>query len=145
LSPGDVVLAEQSCRTPRAAVAVIAEHLVAPVALTQAGGELATAPTRGRGSVWEWSMESAADKPSRDGEEDGVLDDLPVKLVFELGRVDLSLREIRQLEPGAVVALARPLEESVDVIANGRRIGRGNLIRVGDSLGVRIARLFQNV
>ena len=90
-------------------------------------------------------MQNAADKPSRDGEEDGVLDDLPVKLVFELGRVDLSLREIRQLAPGAVVALARPLEDSVDVIANGRRIGRGNLIRVGDSLGVRIARLFQNV
>jgi type III secretion protein Q len=145
LSPGDVVLVEQCCRKPRAAVAVIAEHLVAPVALTEAGGELVTAPMRGRGSAWEWSMENVAGKPSWDGEEDGVLDDLPVKLVFELGRVDLSLREIRQLAPGAVVALARPLEESVDVVANGRRIGRGNLIQVGDSLGVRLARLFENV
>jgi type III secretion protein Q len=145
LSPGDVVLVEQCCRKPRAAVAVIAEHLVAPVALTEAGGELVTAPMRGRGSAWEWSMENVAGKPSWDGEEDDVLDDLPVRLVFELGRVDLSLREIRQLAPGAVVALARPLEESVDVVANGRRIGRGNLIQVGDSLGVRLARLFENV
>jgi type III secretion protein Q len=144
LSPGDVVLVEQCCRKPRAAVAVIGEHLVAPVALTEAGGALVTAPIRGRGSAWEWSMADVAGKPSRDGEEDGALDDLPVKLVFELGRVDLSLREIRQLAPGAVVALARPLEESVDVVANGRRIGRGNLIQVGDSLGVRLARLFEN-
>jgi type III secretion protein Q len=145
LSPGDVVLVEQCCRKPHSAVVVIAEHLVAPVELTAAGGELLTAPMRGRGSAWEWSMENVSGKPSRDGEQNGVLDDLPVKLVFELGRVDLSLREIRQLAPGAVVALARPVEESVDVVANGRRIGRGNLIQIGDSLGVRLARLFENV
>jgi type III secretion protein Q len=145
LSPGDVVLVEQRCRKPHSAVAVIAEHLVAPVELTAAGGKLVTAPMRGRGSAWEWSMENVAGKPSRDGEQNGVLDDLPVKLVFELGRVELSLREIRQLAPGAVVALARPVEESVDVVANGRRIGRGNLVQVGDSLGVRLARLFEDV
>jgi type III secretion protein Q len=145
LSPGDVVLVEQCCRKPHSAVAVIAEHLVAPIEFTAAGGQLVTAPMRGRGSAWEWSMEIVADKPSGDGERNGVLDDLPVKLVFELGRVDLSLREIRQLAPGAVVALARPVEESVDVIANGRRIGRGSLIQIGDSLGVRLARLFENV
>jgi type III secretion protein Q len=126
-------------------VAVIAEHLVAAVELTAAGGQLVTAPMRGRGSAWEWSMENVSGKPSGDGEQNGVLDDLPVKLVFELGRVELSLREIRQLAPGAVVALARPLEESVDVVANGRRIGRGNLIQIGDSLGVRLARLFEDV
>jgi type III secretion protein Q len=145
LSPGDVVLVEQCCRKAHSAVAVIAEHLVAPVELTAAGGELVAAPIRGRGSAWEWSMENVSAKPSRDGEQNSVLDDLPVKLVFELGRVDLSLREIRQLAPGAVIALARPLEESVDVVANGRRIGRGNLIQIGDSLGVRLARLFEDV
>lgn len=89
-------------------------------------------------------MENMAGKPSRDGEQNGGLDEIPVKLVFELGRVELSLREIRELAPGAVVALARPLEESVDVVANGRRIGRGNLIQVGDSLGVRLVRLFED-
>jgi flagellar motor switch/type III secretory pathway protein FliN len=31
------------------------------------------------------------------------------------------------------------------VVANGRRIGRGNLIQIGDSLGVRLARLFEDV
>jgi type III secretion protein Q len=145
LAPGDVVLVQQYCRKPHSAVAVVAEHLVAPVELSAVGGQLLTAPMRGRGSAWEWSMENVPGKPSRDSEQNGVLDDLPVKLVFELGRVDLSLREIRQLAPGAVVALARPLEESVDVVANGRRIGRGNLIQIGDSLGVRLARLFENV
>lgn len=144
LAPGDVVLADHYCRRPRTALAVIAEHLVAALALTEAGAELVTAPLRGRGSAWEWIMDDAAGKAGPEAACDGALEDLPVKLVFELGRVELSLREIRQLAPGAVVALARPLEESVDVVANGRRIGRGNLIQIGDSLGVRLARLFDN-
>jgi type III secretion protein Q len=68
-----------------------------------------------------------------------------VKLLFELGRMELSLAEIRQLAPGALVPLQRPLEDSVDILANGRRIGRGNLVQIGDSLGIRITRLFDNV
>jgi type III secretion protein Q len=84
--------------------------------------------------------EQSGGRVSRDTD----LDDLPVKLVFELGRLELSLGEIRQLVPGALLPLARPLEESLDIVANGRRIGRGALVQLGDSLGVRITRLFDN-
>ena len=89
-------------------------------------------------------MENVPDTAHGDVAESN-LDDLPVKLVFELGRLDLSLREVRKLAPGAVVPLVRPIEESLDVIANGRRIGRGTLVQIGDSLGVRLTRLFENV
>jgi type III secretion protein Q len=41
--------------------------------------------------------------------------------------------------------MLRPLEDSVDILANGRRIGRGNLVQIGDSMGIRITRLFDNV
>jgi type III secretion protein Q len=61
-----------------------------------------------------------------------------------LGRIELSLAEIRQLAPGAIVPISRPLEDSVDILANGRRIGRGSLVQIGDSLGIRITRLFDN-
>lgn len=72
------------------------------------------------------------------------LDGLPVRLMFELGRVELSLGEIRRLAPGAVVPLARPRDEALDIVANGRRIGRGSIVAIGDSLGVRVTRLFDN-
>src|SRR5262249_41279359 len=137
LSPGDVVLVDEHCRQPVMAIAVIGEHLVACLEFTAAGGRIVTGPIRGRGSAWEWSMENEPDT-SQSGVAESNLEDLPVKLVFELGRLDLSLREVRKLAPGAVVPLIRPVEESLDVIANGRRIGRGTLVQIGDSLGVRL-------
>jgi type III secretion protein Q len=145
LSPGDVVMADQCRQHMRTAVAVIAEHLVAPVELTSAGAQIAARPTRARGSLWEWSMENGGDRSPADVLQKTDLDDIPVKLLFELGRIELSLAEIRQLAPGALIALQRPLEDSVDILANGRRIGRGNLVQIGDSLGIRITRLFDNV
>jgi type III secretion protein Q len=144
LSPGDVVLVERCCGPAPAAVAVIAEHFIAPVELTPAGARIVAPPIRGHGSIWEWSMENVREQSGGRIPRDTDLDDLPVKLVFELGRLELSLGEIRQLVPGALLPLARPLEESLDIVANGRRIGRGALVQLGDSLGVRITRLFDN-
>ena len=78
------------------------------------------------------------------GLHDPDLDDLPVRLVFELGRVELSLGELQRLAPGALVPLGRPLEEPLDIMANGRRLGRGTLVQIGESLGVRIVSLASN-
>ena len=89
------------------------------------------------GSFWEWSM-------GNPNVHDPDLDDLPVRLVFELGRVELSLGELQRLAPGALVPLGRPLEEPLDIMANGRRLGRGTLVQIGDSLGVRIVSLAGN-
>ena len=72
------------------------------------------------------------------------LDDLPVRLVFELGRVELSLGELQSLAPGALVPLGRPLEEPLDIMANGRRLGRGALVQIGENLGVRIVSIAGN-
>lgn len=144
LSPGDVVIADQCRQQAKTAVAVIAEHLVAPVELTAAGARIAAPPTGARGSAWEWSMENGANSPQADDPQKTNFDDIPVKLLFELGRIEMSLAEIRQLAPGAIVPISRPLEDSVDILANGRRIGRGSLVQVGDSLGIRITRLFDN-
>jgi type III secretion protein Q len=78
------------------------------------------------------------------GMHDPDLDDLPVRLVFELGRVELSLGELQRLARGALVPLARPVDEPLDIMANGRRLGRGTLVQIGDSLGVRIVSLAGN-
>lgn len=66
---------------------------------------------------------------------------LPTRVVFDVGSLTLSLAEVEQLVPGAVIALPRPLHEAVEITCNGQRIGYGTLNRVGDSIGVRITRL----
>jgi type III secretion protein Q len=87
-------------------------------------------------------MENGADRPQAEEKTD--FNDIPLKLLFELGRVELPLGELRRLAPGAVIPLPRAIDDSVDISANGRRIGRGTLVRIGDSLGVRITRLFHH-
>jgi type III secretion protein Q len=143
LLPGHVVMADHRCQGARMAVAVVAEHMAAPVDLTAAGAQLTAPPVRVRGSIWEWSMESGGDRAQADVQTTD-LDDIPVKLIFELGRVELSLAEVRRLAPGALIPLPQVVEESVDISANGRRVGRGSLVRIGNNLGVRITRLFHH-
>ncbi|TIT71772.1 MAG: hypothetical protein E5W57_30945, partial [Mesorhizobium sp.] len=56
----------------------------------------------------------------------------------------MPLGEVRQLAPGAIVPLADVAEATVDILGNGRRVGRGEIVRIGESLGVRIVRMFDN-
>ena len=75
-------------------------------------------------------------------DEAEVLDDLPMRVVFEFGRSEMSLKELAGLGAGSIVALASPPGEPLSLLVNGRRIGQGEPVRIGDALGVRITRLF---
>jgi len=79
----------------------------------------------------------AADRPA-----DASFDDLPIKLVFELGRTDMPLGQLQEIGPGHVFELDRPLGEAVDIHAGGKRIGRGEVVRIDDQVGVRVLHLF---
>jgi type III secretion protein Q len=72
------------------------------------------------------------------------LDQMEVTLRFEVGEVILSLAELKALAPGEVLSLEKPLDEcEVQILAHGNLLGQGQLIAVGDKLGVRIARFVQ--
>lgn len=64
---------------------------------------------------------------------------LPVNVEFELGSVQLSVGELAALQPGYVFSLPAHLEgANVTIRANGRAAGRGEVVAVGDTLGVRL-------
>jgi type III secretion protein Q len=73
--------------------------------------------------------------------EDAELDDLAMRLVFEVGRFEMTLGAVRALGPGYVFSLDRDPEQVVDIVANGRRIGCGQLVKIGERLGVKVLRL----
>lgn len=143
LQVDDVVLFSDA-EEGRMAALVIAERLYAPVALTADGPQLLAAPTAIAGSNWEWTMNQNTQPPAGQTLEESTLDELPVALAFEVGRTAMPLGEVRQLAPGAIVPLADVAEATVDILANGRRVGRGEIVRIGESLGVRIVRMFDN-
>lgn len=64
--------------------------------------------------------------------------DVPLEVTVELGRTQCYVRDVLALVPGSVLALQRLAGEPVDVLANGRRIARGEVVVVDESFGVRI-------
>jgi type III secretion protein Q len=141
IEPGDIILADELARQPGGAVAVIGEHLVAPVEITPAGVRLAAKLRRGRGSPLEWSLNRQHGFHHRI--ENGGIGDVTVSVMFEAGHLELDLTAVQQLGPGAVLPLARAGRDAsdLDVVVNGRVIGRGSLVLIGDSVGVRVSRL----
>jgi flagellar motor switch protein FliN len=64
--------------------------------------------------------------------------DLTVPLAIELGRTSLTAAAILALENHAIVQLARSTGEGVDVLADGQRLARGEIVMIEDRTGIRI-------
>ncbi len=69
--------------------------------------------------------------------------DVPLHITVELGRASLTVREILGLGVGSVVELDRLAGEPVDVLANDRLIGRGEVVIVDESFGVCLTEVFR--
>ena len=70
-------------------------------------------------------------------------DTLPVQLAFLAGEAEVALRELRQIGPGYVFDLERPVDRHIEVRANGRRIGVGELVEIDGRVGVRLLKCDQ--
>jgi flagellar motor switch protein FliN/FliY len=64
--------------------------------------------------------------------------DVAVTLALEVGRARMSVRDLLQLTPGAVVELDRLAGEPLDVLVNGVRIARGEVVVVNEKFGIRL-------
>jgi flagellar motor switch protein FliN/FliY len=64
--------------------------------------------------------------------------DVMVTLSLEVGQVQMPVRELLQLAPGAIVELNRLATEPLDVLVNGVRIARGELVVVDEKFGIRL-------
>lgn len=70
------------------------------------------------------------------------LDAIPVRLTFELGERQITLGELKQLQPGETFDLERPLADGpVLVRANGALVGTGELVEIDGRIGVTLHRL----
>lgn len=68
-------------------------------------------------------------------------DQLPVTLAVELGRLRMTASRLLDLQPGNVVELSHGIESGVYLYANGACVGRGELVRIGDVVGVRVVEI----
>ena len=63
---------------------------------------------------------------------------IPLKIVVELGRIQMSVQQLVSLQPGNVLELDIDPEQGVDLVVNGSKIARGELLKIGEHFGVRI-------
>ncbi len=66
------------------------------------------------------------------------LTDVSVELTVEVGRTRMTLGETLALGPGSVVTLDRLADQPVDLLVNGRRIARGEVVVIDEQFGLRI-------
>lgn len=70
------------------------------------------------------------------------ISDLPIKISLEVSRFEVSLEELCRMEPGYKL----PIEVNpriVHLTSSGKVIGKGEMIEIGDTIGVKILELYK--
>ena len=67
-----------------------------------------------------------------------VILDIPVTLSMEIGRTELPIHSLLQLNQGSVVELDRLAGEPLDVLINGTLIAHGEVVVVNEKFGIRL-------
>ncbi|MEQ1637519.1 MAG: flagellar motor switch protein FliN [Methylococcales bacterium] len=76
--------------------------------------------------------------PTGDEIKMDVILDIPVTISMEIGRTEISIRNLLQLNQGSVVELDRFVGEPMDVLVNGTLIAHGEVVVVNDKFGIRL-------
>lgn len=69
--------------------------------------------------------------------------DVPVTVSAVLGRTRMPVGDLLKLEPGSVLDLDRSVGEAIDIYVNNRLVARGEVVLVGDKLGVTMTEIIK--
>jgi len=64
--------------------------------------------------------------------------DIPLQVTVELGRTKLLVKDILQLNQGAVIELSKLAGEPLDIFVNSKLVARGEAVVVNEKFGVRL-------
>ena len=149
LTPGAVFVVGRSGRRP--AFQARACGRLWPLAPTS-GGWRVEGPAQHLPRIQESTSMSENQAPEGEGEDqdsageapapvdpDAGTRELPVQVAFEVGRLEMPVGKLAELQPGYVFPVPAQLEgANVTIRANGEAVGQGELVSVGDTLGVRL-------
>jgi flagellar motor switch protein FliN len=106
-------------------------------------------------NVWGDALAEQADNESTDKNELEALEDIddvlsgdhpnmevimeiPVEISMEVGKTNISIRNLLKLSQGSVVELDRFAGEPLDVFVNGTLIAHGEVVVVNEKFGIRL-------
>ncbi|MFZ9500739.1 MAG: flagellar motor switch protein FliN [Beijerinckiaceae bacterium] len=83
----------------------------------------------------------------KDGSAEGagsnlrMLENIEVQLTVEVGGTKISIGDLLKLNDGSVVELERLAGEHLDILVNGTLLAKGEVVLVGERLGVRLTEI----
>jgi flagellar motor switch protein FliN len=69
------------------------------------------------------------------------LKDLQLNVYIELGRTQMQIKEVLELERGYVIELDKLASEPVDIYVNNKKIAEGEVVVIDKHFGIRITNL----
>ncbi len=63
---------------------------------------------------------------------------IPINISVELGRSQVSLKEVFELSEGSIIELERLVGEPLDLVVNGQIIAQGEVVAIDSNYGLRI-------
>ena len=67
--------------------------------------------------------------------------DVPMQVTVELGKIKKKIKEVLGYNTGSVIVLDKVAGEAVDILVNGKLIGKGEVVVIEDNYGVRITEI----
>ena len=87
-------------------------------------------------------VESETQKSERASVENlRVLENIDVKLTVEVGNAEIKIRDLLRLNEGSIVELDRLAGDPLDILVNGTMIAQGEVVMVGERIGVRFSEI----
>lgn len=71
-------------------------------------------------------------------------ENIPITLIVEVGQIQMTMEQLLNLAPGNLLEINMQPENGVDLTIHGKVVGRGELIRIGEAIGVRVLQLGRN-
>jgi len=140
LSLGDGILIDPAAS--EGVMAVTGEHFLATCTLSEEGATLCgPLLTRPKGPMRHFMSNQTVDQELQGPPRVSSIGDIPVKLVFDVGRIELPLSELEGIAEGHVFTLDRPKPDAVEIVAQGRIIGRGEIVMLDGLAAVRVTAL----
>ncbi|MFP3983035.1 MAG: flagellar motor switch protein FliN [Desulfurivibrionaceae bacterium] len=67
--------------------------------------------------------------------------DIPLEVTVELGRTNMIVDKVLQLNQGSIIELSKEAGDTVDIYINNKILGKGEVIVVNERFGIRITEI----
>lgn len=67
--------------------------------------------------------------------------ELEVPLIVQIASRTMAVREVMELEHGAIIEFPKSADEKLEILVNNKAVGQGTAVKVGENFGVRISQV----